>query len=430
MFSKRTKLEDIPSTKEYTASILSRIACKGYGSFIPKQIPNHSIVYPGKSSFIDSGDPLFKIQNNTDVMLARSALNGLYLPEMFNFSIVNRENTTESYKIWSMFQFYGASIKSHVNNSDQEIDEPVAMVSGVMSVMNRSPTRRIPFGSMLFYHFPTPNQDQSYGNKSISSNKIFERLPLDSEYDILNKQKLFDTFLKVHLKDDLNLAIFTAYNILHRLNFDRDTLEIIELYGKPRADFGRPMVHHVIQKFDLDKLVKSTSAKTADEKQYLKHTFWLLQEILNTTLSFRHVTLYNSISWDIINKASPDIRNECVIDGRITRFGAVLFELVIQLMTCSVDIYQSPESVELTRRMYSNLPVPKADFSGLTADYRLKHGEYYKTKSASYKTLNCLIKNGLNLLGLRFAGVSIESAAPGGKYQFFQYPGMRQVFNY
>lgn len=431
MFSKRPRIEEIPSTKEYTSSILSRIACKGYKSAFTSPIVNHRIVFNGMSSIIDSGDALFKIQDGGTTLKARSTLNGLYLPDNFDYSTINTEHTNETQKIWKMFQFYGASIKSHVNESSKEIDEPVAMICGMMSVINRSPTKTIPFGSMLFYHFPDPNQDQSYGYQSLAINKVFERLPLSSETEILNKTKVFQVFSNVHIKDDVHLAVMVAFNILQRLNFDRDTFDILSLYGMDRIEFGHGVVHHTLKRFNIGELLQLNRARTVEERGYLNHTFWLLQDILHVRFAHRHTSLLYMLDFALLDHAEPDIKRMIIDDDRrVTRYGAIILELTLQLMGNSVDIYQNAEVVELTRRMYTRLPIPKADFKPHTNNFRHEHEEYYKNKSVSYKTLNCLIKTGLELLGLRFAGVAIENARPGGKYLYFQYPGMRQIFQY
>jgi len=157
---------------------------------------------------IDAGDVLFDVvtkehaayqKSTNNGTMARARLNNVQLPDTFNYQSINTENTPVNRKIWRMFRFYGFSIKQHLVNIHDpqsiDVDDPVSMVSGTMSVRNYT-RDKIEMGTALFYHFPDPNQNQYIANnlstqKEIRESKAFELRPLAPGINLLSKEDMF-----------------------------------------------------------------------------------------------------------------------------------------------------------------------------------------------------------------------------------------------
>ncbi len=184
---------------------------------------------------IDAGDVLFDVVTKEHAAyqksthggtMARARLNNVQLPATFDYNVVNTQNTAETRKIWRMFRFYGFSVKQHLVNIHDpqsiDIDDPVAMVSGTMSVRNYT-EGTIETGTPLFYHFPNPGSNQFIANnlstqKEIRESKAFELRPLAPGINLLGGADMYrhltvarhyHNFFKFCLADRL-------YDALHR----------------------------------------------------------------------------------------------------------------------------------------------------------------------------------------------------------------------
>lgn len=225
--STQISLVKATSKLKYEAESVNRLPA---GFVVPYTANGHNL------HNIDAGDVLFDVvmkeghaayqKSSHGGTMARARLNNVQLPATFDYNVVNTQNTAETRKIWRMFRFYGFSVKQHLVNIHDpqsiDIDDPVAMVSGTMSVRNYT-EETIEMGTPLFYHFPNPNSNQFIANnlstqKEIRESKAFELRPLADELNLLSGADMYrhltvarhyHNFFKFCLADRL-------YDALHR----------------------------------------------------------------------------------------------------------------------------------------------------------------------------------------------------------------------